>query len=163
MNCKEILRLASQHVGPVVFLTEGKDWINAGLRDLGPALRLAATEIVTAVADTWYDAPTDLLRVREVRDEDGCRYSCWESDIDRYRFEDADTYIVDYYRAAEDVAAETDAPEGSPVFHDALVLYVCEQKKPGIGWEVKYRAKVAQIADDIPPQSGGRIRRRPYI
>lgn len=155
--------MASQHVGPVPFLTEGRDWINAGLRDLGPTLRLPSTATVVAVADTWYTAPTGFLRIREIRDEDEDRYRGWQSDIGRYRFEDDGTYAVHYWESATAVVAETDTPEGDILFHDALALYVCDQKQPGVGWDGRYQACLARIAGDLRPLTGRRIKARPWM
>lgn len=156
--------MASQHVGPVPFLTEGRDWINAGLRNLGSTLRLAATPVVVvAEADTWYTAPAGFLRIREVYDENGDRYKDWQTDIGRYRFEHDGTYTVHYYESAMPVVAETETPEGDVLFHDALVLFVCDQKQPGVGWDVRYQACLAGIAGELHPLMGRRIKARPWL
>lgn len=163
MNCRDILRMASQHVGPVPFLTEGRDWINMGLRDLGPALKLPATVTVTAEANAWIDTEPDFLKVFEVRDEAGRRYPWWEAQAARYRFGHDGTYTVHYYRSAKELELETDVPEGSPLFHDALVFFVCDQRQPGAGWSERYRNRVDEILDEVGRQSGRRIKARPWL
>lgn len=164
MNCKEILEMAARNVGPVPFLTEGRLLLNAALREIGPYLRLPGEPLeIDAERRTWYDLPSDLLKVKEVLDEDGDRYRWWQADIGRIRFEHKGKVTVHYYRAAEEITQETQEPEGDPRFHDVLVLCVSDKKQPAQAWMQLKVQKLQDVLDEMPPQTGRRIKARPWV
>ncbi len=126
MTVSEILTRAGRLVGQNTTIpnTEGIEWVNACLDDIGLDGGVEGSGDVVAAADTWVSLPAGAVRVLEIRSGGIAYGGTYEIRNGKIRFPVAGTYTVYFAKMPSRVTAVTDTPDVLPAWHPAIPYYV---------------------------------------
>lgn len=129
MKAKYIIERAQYHAIQKIDTVTGYAMLNEALREVADKCskgRIPDEIEITAVKDTWYDLPKNLISIDTVYDSKGNEVNDYKLDVTRIKFKEDGAYKIEYKRIPNEIArgSESAEPEIHDLFHNKLEYYI---------------------------------------